>query len=154
MLIKGSQGTNIQYLIMSKVAWTLNLDLKISWCHGLLTRYLCTKYMMANFFKYHKIWYWENSEKSFEINKNVKLVHVLRYISVQQRFFKSCFQTALSLLVYVWRTLTFDHWTCYSSQFWCFVSNKMEVCLTKGDDLLVYTCSTSWPTNQLNNGQV
>lgn len=110
--------------------------------------------MMANFFKYHKIWYWGNSEKSFEINKNVKLVHVLQYISVQQRFFKLCFQTALSLLVYVWRTLTFDHWTCYSSQFGCFVSNKMEVCLTKGDDLLVYTCSTSWPTNRLNNGQV
>lgn len=69
----------------------------------------CTKYMMANFSVYHKIWYWE---KSFEINKNVKLV--LRYISVQQRFFKICFQTALSLLVYVWRSLTFDHWTCYS----------------------------------------
>lgn len=69
----------------------------------------CTKYMMANFSVYHKIWYWE---KSFEINKNVKLV--LWYISVQQRFFKICFQTALSLLVYVWGSLTFDHWTCYS----------------------------------------
>lgn len=51
----------------------------------------------------------------------------------------------------------FDLWPLnllQQSEFGCFVSNKMEVCLTKGDDLLVYTCSTSWPTNQLNNGQV
>lgn len=139
----------ISYHVQSSL--NFELDLKISWCHGLITRYLVPKKWWRTFPEYHKIWYWE---KSFEINKNVKLVHVLRYISVQQRFFKICFQTALGLLVYVWRTLTFDHWTCYSSQFGCFVSNKMEVCLTKGDDLLVYTCSTSWPTNQLNNEQV
>lgn len=151
MLIKGSQGTNIQYLIMSKVAWTLNLILKSAGVMDSLQDTCVPNIWWRTFPEYHKIWYWE---KSFEINKNVKLVHVLQYISVQQRFFKICFQTALSLLVYVWRTLAFDHWTCYSSQFWCFVSNKMEVCLTKGDDLLVYTCSTSWLTNQLNNGQV
>lgn len=94
----------ISYHVQSSL--NFELDLKISWCHGLISRYLVPKKWWRTFPEYHKIWYWE---KSFEINKNVKLVHVLQYISVQQRFFKICFQTALSLLVNVWGSLTFDH---------------------------------------------
>lgn len=74
----------ISYHVQSSL--NFELDLKISWCHGLITRYLVPKKWWRTFPEYHKIWYWE---KSFEINENVKLV--LRYISVQQRFFKNMF---------------------------------------------------------------
>lgn len=138
----------ISYHVQSSL--NFELDLKISWCHGLITRYLVPNIWWRTFPENHKIWYWE---KSFEINENVKLV--LRYISVQQRFFKNMFSDSTESISQCLEK--FDLWPLnllQQSEFGCFVSNKMEVCLTKGDDLLVYTCSTSWPTNQLNNGQV
>lgn len=98
----------ISYHVQSSL--NFELDLKISWCHGLLTRYLVPNIWWRTFPCTIRF----GIEKSRSKSTKMWNWYYVRYISVQQRFFKIYFQTALSLLVYVWRSLTFDHWTCYS----------------------------------------